>query len=166
MLNRDQIVVNLDKAKFVKVFCQITNSNDYNSLREFLKILIKKKISFYVMCYVENREIINSIVKSVDLFSTDFIFITYQDISILRKNEKLIDDFINEPSDIFIDLCLSECFTIDYISGLTKAGFKVGSYTRKKKYHDLMIDINKNKNLKYLCEQVVFYLSMIKPIGA
>jgi len=164
MLKRKKIVTKLDKSKFVKVFCELANPEDYNSLREFLKIFIKRKISFNVMCFVEDRVILNSFVKSVDLFSNDFIFITSQDISLFRKENKYINDFINQPCDIFIDLCVSECFTIDYISGLTKAGLKVGSFNRKKKYHDLMIDVKINTSLNYLCEQVEHYLKMIKPI--
>ncbi len=163
MLNRHKRVVNFNSIKTAKVFSQINNSEDYNSLVEFLILLNKKNIKFSAVCYSDDKEKLRGFVRSVDLFSADFIFISPGDIGFLGKKDKDITDYLNRPSDVFIDLCMEDSFTADYIAGLVITGFKVGSYSRKSQYHDLIIDVKNNRNISYLSKQIEHYLTMIRP---
>jgi len=162
-LKRQKRVVNFDDIKTAKIFSRINNPEDYNSLLEFLNLLNKKSVKFSVVCYSDNKEKLSGFIRSMDLFSKDFIFITDKDIVVRRKNTQEIIDYLINPSDVFIDLCMEDSFVADYIAGLIIAGFKVGAYNRKNNYHDLLIDIKNNRSISYLTGQIEHYLRMIKP---
>ncbi|MFC2097318.1 DUF6913 domain-containing protein [Bacteroidota bacterium] len=158
---RSQVVINLEKAKFIKVFCQIDNSGDYNSMITFLEVLEQKKVSFSVLCFVNDTENITGFGNNS--FTKRIICMNPRKTKFFGKKEDELNSFLNEPCDIFVDLCLKDSIAIDYISGLTTASFKVGSYSRTKKYHDLLIDVKDTQNIKYLSEQILHYLVLINP---
>ncbi len=162
-IDRQIKVVNFNKIKTAKIFSRINKAEDYNSLLEFLNLLNTKNIKFSVVCYSENKEELSGFIRSVDLFSKDFIFVSDQDIGFFGKKENDLANYLAEFCDVFIDLCMEDSFAADYIAGLINAGFKVGSFTRKSKFHDLFIDIKNNRDIKYLSQQIEHYLTMIKP---
>ena len=60
---------------------------------------------------------------------------------------EVTDKFIKEPFDILIDLSLENYYPIQYNTALSPAKFKAGRYTQDDPYLDLMIDIEKEKQL-------------------
>jgi len=75
------------------------------------------------------------------------------------KNE-IVEQFISQDFDILFDLSIDEYFTIKYIGTLSKAQFKVGK-NNTNSYHDMVFDINQNKSIDYLVEQIKHYLSIL-----
>jgi hypothetical protein len=69
-----------------------------------------------------------------------------------------LQKFINEPFDCLLDLSLNHPIPLLYISGLSKARFRVGRYREDAvPYFDFMIDV-KDKSLDQLIEQADHYL--------
>jgi len=64
--------------------------------------------------------------------------------------------------DMVISLTIEDCLPLDYLVAKSNAKFKVGKLTQKTYKYDFMIDIAKNNSIKYLIENIVHYLSMIK----
>lgn len=76
------------------------------------------------------------------------------------KNEE-VREAILEPVDLLVDLNIGENFSLQLISSLSKARFKVGP---KLSYAEEVLDLSidaKEKNLAYLCQQIGKYLEMI-----
>jgi hypothetical protein len=69
---------------------------------------------------------------------------------------------MNEEFDIVIDLCMHDCFPLNYVSGLSKAKFKVGRYGEKNSaIYDFMLNVNPTITLNDYMKEVIHYLSII-----
>ncbi len=77
-----------------------------------------------------------------------------------KPKNKIIAQFVNHEFDILFDLSLKDYFTVNYTGSLSKASFKIG-IQKENTYQDLTIDINKNKSIDYLIEQIKHYLNII-----
>jgi len=76
------------------------------------------------------------------------------------KNTSL-NKFINQKIDLFFDLSINNYFPVDFVSLLSNASFKVGMEKKDNVDFDLMINIDKNKTIPYLIEQIKHYLMLI-----
>jgi len=72
------------------------------------------------------------------------------------------EQFIEKEFDLLVDLTIEKFFPLEYILGASKAKFKLGRFYEENNYYDLMIDIDKNKDLEFFIEQIKHYLSLIK----
>ena len=73
------------------------------------------------------------------------------------------NSFINNRFDVLIDLNFNKIFTLNYITILSVASFKVGLYESERidSPFDLMMDIKNSVNTDNYMDQVVHYLEMI-----
>jgi len=79
-----------------------------------------------------------------------------------------VDTFINKEMDIIIDFSPDDIFHTKFISGLSKATYKIGIYS-KEYYHlyDLLIDVNyQTSSLEEIIEHTMHYLKTINTIKA
>lgn len=76
-------------------------------------------------------------------------------------NNVIITDFINSPFDILIDLSVDSIYPLQYVSKLSQAMFKIGRLDPNFTL-DMMIDIEKEKNIDYLMNQIHTYILMLK----
>jgi hypothetical protein len=72
--------------------------------------------------------------------------------------------FINTPFDVLIDINFDKHFPLQYVTRLSKAGFKVGLYDHesKEQVSDLMIELKKPVDIESYLSQIIHYLEMIK----
>ncbi len=140
-LVRDAKVCNIDKAKTVGIIYNATNSVSFEIIRDFTRILIKKKIEVSVLGYVDSKKLIDHY-----LYRKGFDFFTKNNLNWYnRPKSDTVDDFMNKPYDILINLSLEEYYPIQYVLALSPSAFKVGKYFQEPNYMDLMIDIEKEK---------------------
>lgn len=72
-----------------------------------------------------------------------------------------VENFINEPYDILIDLTLSPVNPLRYVLLNSRSTFKVGRYHEENEpYYDLMID-QKGEDLDQFIQQINHYLKII-----
>jgi len=74
------------------------------------------------------------------------------------------NSFINTQFDILIDINFDKVFPLNYVTALSKAGFKVGLFDSEpaKNTFDLMMELKKPVDIDGYLTQVVHYLEMIK----
>ena len=85
-----------------------------------------------------------------------------QDLDMLfRPKNNVAIAFIEREFDLLFDLSMHDYFTIDYMTTLSRASFKVGRYRKKENDYDLMIDIHKEPEVKFLVEQIKNYVSIL-----
>ena len=140
-LMRDTKVCNINEAKTVGIIYNATNSVSFEIIRDFTRILIQKKIEVSVLGYVDSKKLIDHY-----LYRKGFDFFTKNNLNWYnRPKSDTVDDFMNKPYDILINLSLEEYYPIQYVLALSPSAFKVGKYFEEPNYMDLMIDIEKEK---------------------
>lgn len=140
-LKRDTIVCNIDEAKTVGIIYNATNSVSFEIIKDFTKILVQKKIKVSVLGYVHSKKLIDHY-----LYRKGFDFFTKNNLNwYYRPKSDTVEDFMNKPYDILINLSLEKYYPIQYVLALSPSSFKVGKYFDEPNYMDLMIDIEKEK---------------------
>lgn len=134
-----------------------TKLNSYEQARDLVTYLFDKDTQVIALGFVDHKEII-------DYYANipGFKFFSKKNLTWIGKpRNPAVDYFINKPLDILIDLSMEEHFPIQYIVGLSNAAMRVGRFTKKNSYHDLMIDISKKPELSYLIDQIRHYLEIL-----
>jgi hypothetical protein len=140
-LMRDTKVCNINEAKTIGIIYNATNSVSFEIIRDFTRILMQKKIEVSVLGYVDSKKLIDHY-----LYRKGFDFFTKNNLNWYnRPKSDTVDDFMNKPYDILINLSLEEYYPIQYVLALSPSTFKVGKYFEEPNYMDLMIDIEKEK---------------------
>ena len=149
----------LEKASTVGVLYNATNRNDAEIVKKFVQYLKEERKDVLSIGYIDSKD-------SSDLVKPhlNYVYFDKRNLSksfVPRGND--VDNFINKPYSILIDLNLNDCFPIEYISSLSNAKFKVGSKgSYRDESCDLVIDIEENNKLEFLIIQIKHYLKMIK----
>lgn len=140
-LKRDTRVCNIDEARTIGIIYNATNSVSFEIIKDFTKILAQKKIEVSVLGYVHSKKLIDHY-----LYRKGFDFFTKNNLNWYnRPKSDTVDDFMNKPYDILINLSLERYYPIQYVLALSPSSFKVGKYFDEPNYMDLMIDIEKEK---------------------
>jgi hypothetical protein len=131
--NRTIAVCNINDAKKIGIIFNATHLISFEIIRNFVKELSQKKISVNALGYVNSK---------------GFNFFTKSNLNWFNKPvTDTVEEFINIPFDILINLCLEEYYPIHYVVALSISTFKVGKYFKEPNYLDLMIDIEKEKKV-------------------
>ncbi len=157
-VKRSKSFHNFDSAKSVGLIFSAIHQESYLQAKSFTSFLTDKGIDVYSVAYAANKEMVAYFPyhKGVHFFSIK------DDVNwfFAPKNAK-INEFIERPLDMLVDLSVSENLTIQYIIALSQAKFKVARTQQKFNYSDFMIDIQKNPTPAYFLEQVKLYMSLI-----
>ncbi len=74
----------------------------------------------------------------------------------------LVDDFIERKFDILINAYVGENLPLEYVSSMSEASFRIGSFEKDKIYaYDLMVDLKGENDLQLLINQYRHYLEML-----
>jgi hypothetical protein len=134
-------VCSIDGAKRVGILYNATHPVSFEIIKTFAKVLMQKKIDVTVLGYVHDKNLIDHY-----LYRKGFDFFTKTNLNWYNKPvSNSVEEFIKNPFDILINLCLEETYPVKYILALSNSKFKVGKYFDEPNYMDLMIDIEKEK---------------------
>jgi len=149
----------LNSAKNIGILFDAIDPKQQKRVVDFVDILIKKHgMQVQTLGFVSNPELISAFHGQ-----NGFKYFSKKDFNWYGSIENvLVQDFINEPFNIFIDLSLESSYPLEYITSLTQANFTVGQFNESKLSYDFMIDIKKDYTLDNLIKQIHIYLSMIQ----
>lgn len=147
---------NFITAKSVGILFSSPDEHSFNAIKDFLSFLSQKEIKVIALGYVPSKKIPQQFLlrKGINFYCNTDLNWYYK-----PKNE-IVDQFMNQEFDILFDLSLNDYFTVNYVGSLSKATFKIGKQSDNA-YPDLVIDINKNKSVDYLIEQIKHYLNIL-----
>lgn len=81
---------------------------------------------------------------------------------ILEPHGNTVEEFIAKKFDILINAYFSENLPLEYVSALSQASFRIGSFTKEKTYaYDFMVDMKDERDLQLLMKQYRHYLEML-----
>lgn len=148
---------NFETAKTAGILFSCTDEKSFEAIREFASLLKQKNIAVTAVGYFPGKKVPDKF-----LFHTNINFFSDNDLNWYYKPKNAsLDKFINQRFDLFFDLTTSYFFPADYVSLLSNSAFKIGMEKNKKNDHDLMINIEKNRTVAYLIDQIQHYLILI-----
>lgn len=71
------------------------------------------------------------------------------------------EDLMRHPYDLLIDLTQEDCLPLRYMAMYLNADFKTGRHIREG-IHDFMLDTPAQESQEFLCDQIIYYLKLIK----
>lgn len=155
-LKRQVITHNFNTAKSAGILFSSPDEQSFNVIKEFLSFLSQKEMNVIALGYIPANKI-----PQEYLMRKGFNFYCNTDLNWYNKpKNEIIDQFINQEFDILFDLSIKNSSTINYVGALSKAAFKIG-VQKEDSYQDLVIDIDKNKSIEYLIEQIKHYLNIL-----
>ena len=157
--DRNVRAFSLEKASTVGVIYDATNRDDADTVKNFIQYLKEERKDVLSIGFIDSKDSSDMVKPHLN-----YVYFDKRDLSKrLIPQGSEVENFINKPYSILIDLNTEACFPIEYITHRSNAKFKVGA---KGDYRDeacdLVIDIEENNNLKYLIIQLKHYLKMIK----
>jgi hypothetical protein len=154
---REVRVHNFDSARSAVILFGTDDPDSFPAIKEFRKFIEKKEITCKAYGYVHQKEIPQEM-----LFWESYSFITRNDLNWYSKpTGEVVESFYAEDPDILIDLTSHSPLELQYLVHLSTARFKIGIFTEEENDYDLMINLNRPSDVKFLTEQIEHYVSML-----
>ena len=155
---RQRMLFDFASAKYIGVLSSPKDEVSTGLEKDFLSFLSQKGIKYSVLGFFDGE-----IIPENFLYWKGIDFFTRKDLNFfsIPKNP-IVDKFIHEPFDMLINCTITQHFPVEYVSQLSVAKCKVGIMRDGASYYDLMIDIQKDRTIKYFLINLVKYLSNIK----
>lgn len=157
-VRRNKQFNNLGNSHKIGLVWDGSNTADFKSIASFYNDMLKINIQTDIICYYPDK-----------VLPDEYTAIRY--LKCVKKSDLNlwyipqspdIDEFINTPYEILIDINDNNYFPAEYMTVLSRAEFKVGpdcSPYRDKL--DMTIKIEDKYETAYYIEQVKYYLDMI-----
>jgi len=155
---RSKNIFNFTNSQKVGVLFKTDSFTDFEYVRKFLQYLTENENKVIALCYVNSKRI-----PDYYLLKKGFNYFSRNDLTVFFiPDNPVVDDFINMPFDILINLSLFYCLPVHYITSLSKAKFKIGPFIENHDdCYDFMIDIQKDRTIKNLIDNIKHYIPVI-----
>ncbi|MEN8201466.1 MAG: hypothetical protein ABFS28_02650 [Bacteroidota bacterium] len=152
-------VHNFETAKSAVILFDANEAASFPLIKDFRKFVESKGIQCKSYGCVQLKEIPQEM-----LFQKSFSFITKGDLNwYLKPTGEVADEFYSRNPDILFDLSMKDTLELQFLVKLSKAQFKISSFTDQENDYDLMIKLTDQHDVGYLCEQIKHYVSMLNP---
>jgi len=157
-IKRSRRTINVAEAKTIGILYSFSDEEEYKIVNNYIKKWQDGNKKVRSIGFYSNKKTPYYFVQKL---SCDLI--TTKNINWYGKpTSKFIESFINEPFDILINFSLKNNFTLQYISGLSQSGLKVGLFDSKNTdYYDLMFQIKDITDLNEYIHQILYYLTTL-----
>jgi len=142
--------VDFDKAKSIGVLFDASRIESREIVTKYVDLLKRSGKTIKVLGYLNEKEQQPNL--AFKHFSNKEISFSYQ------PKDEVVRSFMNEPFDILLNLYLKPTFTLEYITALSKATFRVGPLSENTDCYDLMVQTDQQKDLRHFIQQVEFFL--------
>ncbi len=144
-------------ARTVGIIFHQEDNKSFEAVQRFVETLAKEGKQISVIGYIESK-----IIPDIYLLRKGYSFFCLKDLNwFCSPKPSFVYDFIEKDFDLLINLSIDSLFPVEYIYALSKAKFKVGKYTNGSEHADLLIDIKSSRDINYLIQQIIYYLSII-----
>lgn len=156
-VSRTKKMCGLLSAKHIGVLFDASLEHNYTVVSEFIKILQENKVKFKVLGYVGYKLIPHYCIPKLS-----FDYFTLKELNWMGiPFGSRVSDFIAEDFDMLIDLTTEDFFPMQYISGLSKAKFKVGRAGKNNSdFYDFMIDVPAGISIEEYMDLVINYVNI------
>jgi hypothetical protein len=155
--------VDFKKVKSVGVLFLLSDEQKFKQLDLLAKKLAAQGKDVRMIGLFEEKVLPNFFIQKLKID-----ILTKKDISLLGfPKGEVAKAFIEQPFDLLLDFTEGEVLAMDYILGLSRAGFKAGRYREDMvKVLDLMIKKPENMGFDEFINTVIDYISMFNTKSA
>ncbi len=149
---------NFDNIRSVGILFDATSAEDFELVKRYVMYLREHRKKVKVLGFFSTKHI-----PALTYSKLEYDFFSVKEVNWFGKpSSMVVSNFIKEEYDLLIDLNIHDHFSLKYIAQLSKAAFKVGKYSDEETgIHDMMIDADNTKTIKYFLRQVDTYLAML-----
>ncbi|MFT5834262.1 MAG: hypothetical protein ACI97N_001898 [Cognaticolwellia sp.] len=146
--------IHFEKSKRIGILFDATNLDNRVFVENYMQLFRKAGKRVDIMAFVDDEE------KHDNL---PFKYFNRKDLSWYEHPKtQEVEEFINTPFDILINLHIHPVKSLEYIAALSHANMRVGKYDESKVHcYDLMIDNAKNENLQHFIQQIDKHLKIL-----
>ena len=157
-VHRNKIFMNMEEAKTIGIVFDATNNEDFDLVKKYVTYLKEMKKKVKAIGFFNQK-----VTPAMAYSKLEYDFFSLKDLSWNNiPNSIYVKNFIEDDYDILLDLNLDDLFPLRYISSLSKARFKAGKKSEKNNsIFDMMIELEKGKNLKFYLKNLDTYLFVI-----
>ncbi len=159
-IDREKSVQNFETASSAVIVFDTMIPDCFPPIKEFVKFLKKKNIKTFVLGYVSEKETPQEM-----LLWPDIEFLTRKDVTWYgAPKDEMAEKYFAKKPDLLFVLSFQENLTIDFLTWLSEAKFKIGCFTENENDLDLMINpASKECEAGFFLEQVKHYIKMLNP---
>lgn len=159
-ITRNKTVQNFKLANNATIVFDALIPDSFSVVKDFTKYLKENGIKTKVIGFVAQKEVPQEM-----LLWANFEFVTKKEINWYGKpGGPVAESYFESEPDILFVFNFTPNLSVDYLSQLSRAKFKVGCFTEEKNDYDLMINPPGGKcDLDFLTEQVKLYINMLNP---
>ncbi len=154
---RKVVYNNFHSASNVGIIFNAENKEFYAAAKEFMNYIDERGIKINALSFVSKSELIGYFPyrKGVEYFGMDKLSWTG------KPKEEGVEEFIERPLDILIDISLANSFPNEYVFALSKAKFKICNNSLIEKYADFVLQLKNKEDIDTYIEQIKHYLESI-----
>jgi hypothetical protein len=167
-LKRNKKLVNINAATSIGLLFELTDQSVYYSIQKYFLQFQEKKVKVKALGYASNKLVTNHFlpVLSFDFFNRKQLNWFY------IPRAQCVQDFIETDFDICVNIASENVFPLKYISGMSKARLKVGSYSsdmpgrqykEQSSIYDIMLLAEENHDQILFLENIHEYLNLLNP---
>ncbi len=148
---------NFETSKNIGIVFLVEDAKSNATVDSFIEYLVKLNKNVTVLGYINKKEDLNHKLKY-----SHTLYYNYNETNWFYKpTVGKVDKFIKTEFDLLIDLSLKHTKPIFFVTGLSRAGFKLSHYEKDlEEYIDLMINI-KGKTIEFYIEQIKHYIKIV-----
>ena len=148
-------ITNMDDAKSVGIVYDSTNPDHDIAITKFAEMLRHQGKTVDVLDYINDKKIDHK--GDIKIFNPKGV--NWYGI----PNDERALAFADRNFDLLICAITSENKPLEYLAYISKSKYRVGPFDEQKtQCYDLMIDIGSKKDINYLLQQMLHFLSSIK----
>lgn len=155
---RQRASLNFSEAKTIAILFDATTQENFELVKKYVQYLRDLKKSVKAVGYFNAKELPHFTYSKLE-----YDFFAQKDLNFNLSPKTNFDKaFLDTDYDILIDLNLNDEFVLRYFATLSKAKFKIGIFSEKNKnIHDLLLNVEKEKGIKYFLKHLDHYLGII-----
>ncbi len=157
-ITRHKKVINYFDAKNIGIIYDASIEENYLLITSFTKELQQEGKKVNTLGYIRQKK-----KPEYSFPKLIFGFFSSEDFKWNYKyKSNYVKEFVESEFDILIDFSPDDIFLAKYVAGLSKACYKVGTYSEDYyNIYDLLIEVSKSCTLEELMEHSVHYLKTI-----
>ena len=157
-VKRNRFVMNLADAKTIGIIYDASEEDKYSVVSDFVRYFQDNQKIVKALGFVNYNRLPHYCFPKLS-----YDYFTRRDLNwYFKPNSARVKDFMNEEFDIVIDLCMHDCFPLNYVSALSKAKFKVGRYGEKhSEIYDFMLNMSAGITMQDYMKEAIHYLGII-----
>ena len=157
---RNVAAVNFEEAETIALIFDATDKDEFEVVKKYIKKLKENKRKVRAIGFYDGKE--EPTLMSSKL---EYDFFSRKQLKwYLKPNDPIVENFMHEPFDLLINLCMNYKTPLLYVTALSRAKFKVGkAHPKYAPYYDLMLNVEDNIGLQNFIMLAEKYLNMIHP---